>query len=326
MSNTSKDLFTLIEQSFINQSLVKLIISAPYSKQHEYKKISLRPVLIKNNEWIQCIYTEHYRDVTKNYSHTDCLNLIQDQMKAFKNLDLYTISYHYMYKTNKKGNSTLIKETNASAKPVDKAHNREKRTLIEPKNNIYLQALGVVDKKGIVLKGMGDKLAQINRYIETLEHILKQSSLVDKNDISIVDMGSGKGYLTFALFDYLSNNLGKNVSMIGVEQREELVNTCNLIAQQCGYNQLNFSQGQIADYQIDKIDILIALHACDTATDDAIYSGIAAKAEIIITAPCCHKQVRRAMPKEHFLKDITQFGILEERQAEILTDTIRALS
>jgi len=138
-------------------------------------------------------------------------------------------------------------------------------------------------------------------------------------------MGSGKGYLTFALYDFLTNNLKKSVNMTGVEFREDLVNVCNAIAEKANFNQLAFKKGTIADTNLEKIDILIALHACDTATDDAIYRGITSDASLIVCAPCCQKQIRKAMNVTNELSNITKFGILKERQAEIITDTLRAM-
>ena len=141
-------------------------------------------------------------------------------------------------------------------------------------------------------------------------------------------MGSGKGYLTFALYDYLTNILQKNASVIGVEFRPDMVELCNGIAQKTDFENLNFVQGTIEDYDSQKTNILIALHACDTATDDAISKGISAQADLIVVAPCCHKQIRREMEKNKAKNDLDfllKYGIFMERQAEMVTDGIRAL-
>ena len=137
-----------------------------------------------------------------------------------------------------------------------------------------------------------------------------------------------KGYLTFALYDYLTNILQKNASIIGVEFRPDMVELCNEIAQKTGFEKLSFIQGTIEDYDSQETDILIALHACDTATDDAISKGISAQADLIVVAPCCHKQIRREMEKNKAKNDLdflTKYGIFLERQAEMVTDGIRAL-
>jgi hypothetical protein len=141
-------------------------------------------------------------------------------------------------------------------------------------------------------------------------------------------MGSGKGYLTFALYDYLHNVLNLKTKITGVEFREDLVALCNGIAMKSGFDNLGFVQGSIEDYEARQMDILIALHACDTATDDAIYKGISANASLIVVAPCCHKQIRREMEtnrKANEVSFLTKYGIFLERQAEMVTDGIRAL-
>jgi hypothetical protein len=138
-------------------------------------------------------------------------------------------------------------------------------------------------------------------------------------------MGSGKGYLTFALYDFLRNTMGSEPVMKGIEFRPDLVAACNTIAGKAGFSHLEFVQGSIVETEIERIDILIALHACDTATDDAIFRGIMAGASLIVCAPCCHKQVRKEMKTDGDLAPLVKYGILLERQAEIITDTIRAM-
>jgi hypothetical protein len=146
-----------------------------------------------------------------------------------------------------------------------------------------------------------------------------------KNYINIVDMGSGKGYLTFALFDYLKNNVLADPVVTGIEIRKDLVDKCNEISKQCSFEKLSFVNNYIIDSNISNIDVLIALHACDTATDDAIIKAIETKAKLLVVAPCCHKQIRKEMNVVNVLSNITKYGILKERQAELITDTIRAL-
>ena len=169
---------------------------------------------------------------------------------------------------------------------------------------------------------MQHKYKQINRYVEIIEGILKDNKLTD--DFSVVDMGSGKGYLTFALYDFLQQQ-NKTVKITGVELRPDLIVKCNNIAKQSNFTNLHFVEGSIQETALEKVDMLIALHACDTATDDAIIKGIKANATYIICAPCCHKQIRKQMSPTNALNHITKHGILLERQAEMVTDTIRAL-
>jgi protein-L-isoaspartate O-methyltransferase len=183
--------------------------------------------------------------------------------------------------------------------------------------------LGITTADGMIKKDMHDKFRQINKYIEIVAGIIKSATLSES--ISLVDMGSGKGYLTFALYDYIVNTLKINAKITGIELRNELVEKCNMIASKAGFSELSFHTGTIEKVEIPPSDILIALHACDTATDEAIYRGIKSDVKIIICAPCCHKQIRKQINPTNELKEITRHGILEERMAEILTDTFRAL-
>src|SRR5690606_21382511 len=172
-----------------------------------------------------------------------------------------------------------------------------------------------------------DKWKQINHYIEILSSILQR--LPPKDRLNVVDMGAGKGYLTFALYDYLVHTLKKQTDLVGVEYRNDLVTLCNQIAQKSGFNELRFMQGAIEDYQPQgDLDVLIALHACDTATDDAIAKGIQHDADLIVVAPCCHKQIRREIEKnkaKNELDFLLKHGIFMERQAAMVTDGLRAL-
>src|SRR5699024_10771713 len=189
-----------------------------------------------------------------------------------------------------------------------------------------LQQLKLTAADGEVFKTAQDKWKQINHYIALLQPALRH---LKNNSPQIADMGSGKGYLTFALYDYLTSQLNLSPHITGVEYRKDLVEFCNQVAQEQSFSNLSFWQGGIEDYQPkEKIDILIALHACDTATDDAISKGIKEGSELIVVAPCCHKQVRKEMEKKkvlNALEPITKHGIFLERQAEMLTDSIRVL-
>ncbi len=198
--------------------------------------------------------------------------------------------------------------------------------LSPPKDKPYLNALKITDSSGNVYKNAQDKYRQINHYVELLSTIVRE--LAPRDVLQVTDMGSGKGYLTFALYDYLVNVLQVNTEVTGVEFRKDLVHLCNEIADKSGFRSLRFEEGTIGDYERAHTDIMIALHACDTATDDAIYKGITTGAELIVVAPCCHKQIRREMEKSKVHNNVnflTGHGIFMERQAEMVTDGIRAL-
>jgi SAM-dependent methyltransferase len=194
--------------------------------------------------------------------------------------------------------------------------------LIGNANAQYLNSLGITTADGVIKKDKQHKYKQINRYVEIMADVIRQANL--QQALHIVDMGSGKGYLTFALAEYLATAL-PTATITGVEMRQDMVELCNNIATQNKFGHLHFVQGTIQQTTVDAMNVLIALHACDTATDDVLKKGIAADAQIIVCAPCCHKQIRNAMQPNEILQTVTKHGILLERQAEIATDALRAL-
>ena len=225
---------------------------------------------------------------------------------------------------NKKTNDCSVTQKSPSITETP-AHSHDKIKIrpVTLENNLYLHELGITTADWKVKKDMHDKYRQINKYIEIIDGII--SSVKLPPSFQIVDMGSGKGYLTFALYDYLVNTKKINPEILGIELRKELVQKCNAIAKKAGFEKLTFQTGSIENANLPPTDMLIGLHACDTATDEAIFRGIQSNTKIIICAPCCHKQVRKQMNPTDDLKLISQYGILKERQAEILTDAIRAL-
>ena len=311
------------KDAFLKHNIVKLSLSKVHKAEKDLKNIYIVPVNIKNKNKLSFTYRYKTKDQVKNYDIEQALEYLYELIgPSFLQAQLKTTSESHQLLISKKGKSTLISSKSDSNTP-SKAHNKEKNYLIKSENNKYLQMLGVCDKNGRVKDKQQDKYKQINRYVELM------SSWLTKLDPSktqhIVDMGSGKGYLTFALYDYITNSLKQNIKIIGVELRPELVSLCMEISEACGFNGLKFVSKDINDFKSDEVDVLIALHACDTATDSAIFTGIRSNANLIVCAPCCHKQVRRDMKERSKFNSITKHGIFKERQAEMLTDTLRTL-
>jgi hypothetical protein len=242
---------------------------------------------------------------------------------TFLNASLMTTEADYNLVFNKKRKARLLTKK-ASLKTVPSTnHDRTKMRQIIPEENIYLRELGITSTEGKVLKAGQRKFKQINKYIEILSGLISEN--FKKETLNILDVGSCKGYLTFALYDFLKNNLNKNPQIAGIELREPLVDFTNQLAQKCGFDKLHFIAKDINDFEVKELDILIALHACDIATDIAIAKGIHSNAELIVVAPCCQKQIRKQMDCQSELAPILKHGILEERQATLITDGIRAL-
>lgn len=323
-----KTFLQLFKNSAKERSLVKLTLGGKRNKQSDLKNVFVKPVALKTGDKFSFVYRHNTNDITKNFDLGESINAIEKLLISdFFNADLFATSNDYqLLQQNDKPDSYRVKiitkpASHTSASPQQ--HDKQKQRIIQTANNIYLHKLGITSADGQVKKDMQDKYKQINHYIEIIEGIIKD---IDFNgNIHVTDMGSGKGYLTFALYDYLTNTLKKQAKVTGIEMREDLVKACNQIAAAAKFAGLHFTKGTIADTQLPAVDIMIALHACDTATDDAIQKGIAANAKAIIVAPCCHKQIRKQMKPDNILSSITKHGILLERQAEMVTDSIRAL-
>jgi SAM-dependent methyltransferase len=312
-----------IKNAVTSKTLVKITLGNKRDKSIDLKNVFIKPVQIKNELMLCFVYRHNTNDVTKNYSIEEAINTIKNICAtSFYNVDIYTTTetiYYTNDKNNKEKISTKLNATTTETPSLN--HNKEKQRIINT-NAVYLQALGITSAEGAVKAAMQHKYKQINRYVEIIEGILKTESI--DNTFSVVDMGSGKGYLTFALYEYLYHK-NNAIKIMGVEQRPELVVKCNNIAAQSKFTNLHFIEGSIQATTLPEIDMLIALHACDTATDDAIAKGIKNNVKYIICAPCCHKQIRKQIKPNNVLQQITKHGILLERQAEMVTDTIRAL-
>ena len=315
---------SFLTRCFSDKSLIKIVVSNPINKQSELKSIHAKPVVIKEKMQLSFVYHYTTKDITKNYLLDEALELIESLTKQeFRQVDVFTNAGNLFLKFNKKNSITITEKEVTETKKINLNHNKDKTTHLNVSAGNYLFQLGILNQNGQVRPQMQDKFRQINKYVEIIKKVLEDVPLPES--FNVLDMGCGKGYLTFALYDYLSVNIKKSFKIIGVEQRPDLVSTCNEIAVRSGFENLSFECGSILDYKKHKANILIALHACDTATDDAIYQGICQHAEIIMVAPCCHKQIRKQLAPTNILKEITKYGIFAERQAEMLTDDIRAM-
>lgn len=311
-------------KSFEINTLIKAVLSKKRSQATDLNNVFIRPVVVKGEVMLSFVYRHATKDLTRNLALDQAGSEFDRLLKEhFFNADLFTSEADFSLLCNKRGNSKLLKKAATSTEIPLFTHDKIKLRFIQPENNIYLRELGILTAGFKVKNDMQDKFRQINKYVEIIDGILKNTA--ESNGLSVVDMGSGKGYLTFALYDYLKNNKSENIRVTGVEVRPDLVEKCNKIAGEAGFKGLKFTEGTIENAILPEFNMLIALHACDTATDEAIYRGIKAKAPVVVCAPCCHKQIRKQMKPDNILKEITRHGILQERQAEMLTDTLRAL-
>ncbi|MFL6374319.1 MAG: class I SAM-dependent methyltransferase [Pyrinomonadaceae bacterium] len=324
LENVEKFLDSL-QTSLADGTFVRLTLGNYKGSEEHLQRIHARRVTTKKGDRLFVLYRYETRDIAKNYPLGDSRGFVSKMLETgFYSGHLFTTAQDLQLDIGKKGKSHI-----ATAKPTFKtapptAHDREKNLQIEP-TAFYLRALGITTDDGKIRDKQHDKWRQINKFVEVLAGLIDRSELKDRKSLKVVDMGSGKGYLTFATYDYLANIRGIDVEVTGVEARPDLVTTDNDVADASGFEKLRFVDGTIESYDPGDVDILIALHACNTATDDAIFKGITHEADLIIAIPCCHHELRPQLVPPAMLKDILKHPIMLERVAETLTDGIRSL-
>ena len=316
-----------LRESVDSSSFVKLQLNKPTPEAEDLKTVDVRPLMIKGELRLSFTYHHKTRDIVKNYTLDESAAMVTALLVGkFANARLFTLAADLQL-TRQGAGHALHKHPPTETRAPQLDHNRAKQRIVSGDKG-WMHALGLTDAKGNVLPTAQDKYRQINKYIEVLDNLIRQ--LPEREIIKVADMGAGKGYLTFALYDHLANTLKRKAEVTGVEFRPDLVKLCNETARASGYDGLKFVQGTIEGYDCTGADIVIALHACDTATDDAIAKAIHADAALIVVAPCCHKQIRREMEKtgkanaDNPLDFLLKYGTYTERIAEMVTDGLRA--
>lgn len=319
-----------LRRSLADKTFVKLTLGNYKGSDEHLQKILVREIESQKGRLIQFLYRYKTRDISKNHSVDESIELVEYELtNGFRSGNLFTTEDDLELIIGKRSSRIISRNPTFSAKR-NTAHDREKNYLVDP-SAFYLKALGITTADGEIRSGQRGKWKQINKFVEILSGLVEDSELKDSRELRIVDMASGKGYLTFAAFEYFQNALrerfGKafELHVTGIETRKDIVDLCNNVAKDCGFDGLRFVVGSIADQQLADVDIVIALHACDTATDDALFKGIKAEAKIIVASPCCHKQIRSQIKSPEILKGVLKHGTLLERTAETLTDGLRAL-
>lgn len=309
-----------LETSLADGSFRKLTLGKFRGTLGGVEHVYVRPVRLKNGMHLNFVHRYRDRDLTQNYRVPDGVTLVREWLgKSSLAATLFTVDQRQQLLFNRRGNPRLTTSSPEAVEP-DLQHDRKKTHLL--KDETFLQHLGVLDPAGNPKTRMSDKYRQIHHFIEVLAPALQNLSSTKK--LRVLDMGSGKGYLTFAVFAFLIQE-GYHAELIGVERRPALVDFCNRVAAQCDFDNLRFEVGEISEVAFDGVDVVVALHACDTATDDAIFRGIAAEAQLIFLAPCCHKELRRQLTPPQQMAPLFRHGIQADRMAEIITDALRCM-
>jgi len=312
------------QQTIETDQFDRLILSQYKGELEQLEKMTLRVIWLNEQKVLSCLYRYKTQDVTKNYPLTEALSQVTELLACCKQANLITTAEELQLKKNKKKVMLTRSKTQpvVKSKTAEQGHDRVKQRYVD-QDSVFLQHLGITDQQGQVIPSMARKWKQINKFVEIFSNALSQIK-ASQEGLRVVDFGSGKGYLTCALYDYMQKH-GQTPWVTGVELNPKMVEFCQKVADQSQFNQLDFFQGDVRTYEPEHLDVMIALHACDVATDFAIHTGIRLNAQIIMCAPCCHKELRPQLQAPKVLSPMLQFGIHAGQQAEMLTDTIRAL-
>lgn len=316
----------VLDTSLQQNAFIKLVLARHVGSEPELQRIGIKPLLVKGQPCLSFVYRHKTRDITRNFSLADGLAEVAQLLPvAFRNAHLLTLTDELQLEFSKKGKAMLHASKTEQARDLPSAeHDREKKRYLEL-SRPFLVDLGVTNRQHELVPAMSRKWKQINKFIEVFSHALSTSPLASGGALQVADFGSGKGYLTFAIHDYLRNTLQREAQVTGVELREDMVNLCNAAAARLEHPGLVFEHGDVRSVVPSQLDVMIALHACDIATDYAIHTGIRCGAAIIMCSPCCHKEIRLQIQSPSLLKPMLQYGLHLGQQAEMVTDSLRAL-
>ncbi len=314
-------------QAWDAAEFVSLTLSVPTAPESGVRKIKVRPVLLKKGWCFSIVQRRDAQEITQNLPPNEAVEWLDQEFTVrWKEAHLFTLAGDFKFRREERGGVKVRKSRPAFAQAPDFSHDKERPLRSAYGKEPFLRRLGVTNDAGQPRPGMAGKLRQIVRFVELLGHLVDSWSENPPGPLRVADMGAGKGYLTFAMARAFAAR-GWEACIVGVEARAELVESGNALAAELGFANLSFAQGLIGEWvPADGLDVLVALHACDTATDDALFHGIKAGARLILTSPCCHKEVRAQLVAPDCLRGVLKHGILSERQAEIITDGIRALA
>lgn len=317
-----EEIRAVLEQCF-TLDFISGTISNPREKGG-VTKVKIRPMLVKEKLIFQFEAFENNQAFHENVSAEEAVIKVQKYMELFKQLQMMTKTVNYTILVSKKGKVTVQKKgVKGEVKKVDLSHNRSKKYILEEGVKVpFLYDLGVQTADGKIVKSRFDKFRQINRFLEFIEDILPQ--LAKDKEVTILDFGCGKSYLTFAMYYYLHELKGYDIRIIGLDLKKDVIRLCNELSEKYGYEKLKFLEGNIADYTgVDEVDMVVTLHACDTATDFALAKAVGWKAKVILSVPCCQHELNGQIQND-MLAPVLKYGLIKERMAALITDALRA--
>ena len=317
-----EELRTLLKDN-LNKDFVSAVLSNPRDKELA-AKVKVRPLLHKDQLVFQVETFKNNQAFHENLAADAAAERLFAHMQNMKQMQFETSKFAYSVLISKKGKVTIKKKAQKCQNmKADLSHNRKKQYILEEGMNVpFLQDLGVMTQEGKIVRTRFDKFRQINRFLEFIEDILPQ--LEKDRELTILDFGCGKSYLTFAMYYYLHEMKKYDIRIIGLDLKSDVIRHCNELSKKYGYEKLVFLEGNIADYTgCNEVDMVVTLHACDTATDFALEKAVGWNAKVILSVPCCQHELNRQMESD-ILKPLMKHGLIKERVAALVTDALRA--
>ena len=323
-----KELLTLFN-TVLNKDFIRAVISNPREKGG-IVKVKIRPLELKGQLVFQFESFTAKQAFHKNLDRDAAVQELSGCAGEFRQMQIETADAEYTVLISKKGKATIKrKQRREKAQAADLSHNRQKRYILEEGKYVpFLHDLGVMTEDGKIVRSRTDKFRQINRFLEFIEDILPQ--LERDRELTILDFGCGKSYLTFAMYYYLHELKGYDIRIVGLDLKADVIRHCGRLAEQYGYDKLTFLTGDIADYDgVDQVDMVVTLHACDTATDYALAKAVGWNAKVILSVPCCQHELNAQFSAgggsgDGLLAPVMDYGLLRERFAALVTDGLRA--
>lgn len=319
---TMNELKILLQEN-LNKEFISATLSAPRQKEG-ITKVKVRPLLKKGELVFQLESFKNNQAFHENLEANETMERILEYMNNMKQMQFETSQWNYMVLVSKKGKLTIKRKAQKEQnKKAELSHNRKKQYILEEGIPVpFLRDLGVMTEEGKIVHSRFDKFRQINRFLEFIEDVLPK---LDKDrELTILDFGCGKSYLTFAMYYYLHELKNYDIRIIGLDLKTDVIKHCNELSQKYGYEKLTFLEGNIADYAgVAEVDMVVTLHACDTATDFALAKAVGWNAKVILSVPCCQHEINGQIENE-ILKPVLKHGLLKERFSAIVTDALRA--
>ena len=319
-----QNIIELMNKVTNEETIIKATFSGVRNKSEKtFNKVTIKQVIIKNEEKHQFEYFYDKNVEHKNFSNEETKTEMSQLLETyFKQAVINTVDHDYQILVSKKGVAKILKKT-ATRKFEEPTHNKKKKYILnEGEPTPFLIELGIMTAQGKIVNAKYDKFKQINRYLELVSDCIPY---LDKNTtIRIIDFGCGKAYLTFALYDYLVLKMGYNVEIVGLDLKENVISFCSDLAQKLKFDDLKFEQGDIKGFnQFKNVDMVISLHACNTATDEALAKAVNWGAKVILAVPCCQHEFLKKIKNEKMIP-MMKYGIIKEKLATLLTDSVRA--